>query len=143
MKNTIVLISIVGAFGLCRCSSDSGEGDAPEEEAQEVAMAWLALLDSGRYYESWDEAAELIKQAVTREEWRLEMEDFRTPLGANLSRTVMSRDFRTAFQGAPPGEYVVISISSSFENDPSVIETITPMLEQDGTWRVAGYYISL
>ena len=42
---------------------------------------------------------------------------------------------------SPDGQYVVIQFTSSFENKKSAIETITPMLDPDGQWRVSGYYI--
>jgi len=43
--------------------------------------------------------------------------------------------------GAPDGEYVVIQYDSSFENKTEAVETVTPMLDPDGVWRVSGYYI--
>jgi ribosomal protein S17E len=36
---------------------------------------------------------------------------------------------------------VVIQFDASFENKKSAIETVTPMLDKDGKWRVAGYYV--
>jgi hypothetical protein len=43
--------------------------------------------------------------------------------------------------GAPDGEYVVIQYRTSFENKNDAIETVTPMKDTDGTWRVSGYYV--
>jgi hypothetical protein len=43
--------------------------------------------------------------------------------------------------GAPDGEYVVIQYESSFEHKQAAVETVTPMLDKDGTWRVSGYFI--
>lgn len=37
---------------------------------------------------------------------------------------------------------MVIQFETSFENKGSAVETVTSMLEKDGTWRVAGYYIN-
>jgi ribosomal protein S17E len=36
---------------------------------------------------------------------------------------------------------VIIQYDSSFENKKSAVETVTPMLDKDGKWRVSGYYI--
>ncbi len=47
----------------------------------------------------------------------------------------------TSLPGAPDGEYVVIQYNTEFENKKVAIETITPMLDDDGKWRVSGYYI--
>ncbi len=41
----------------------------------------------------------------------------------------------------PDGEYVVIQYESSFEHKQSAVETVTSMLDKDGTWRVSGYFI--
>jgi hypothetical protein len=43
--------------------------------------------------------------------------------------------------GAPEGRYVVIQYETVFENKASAVETITPMLDPDGAWRVSGYLI--
>jgi hypothetical protein len=43
--------------------------------------------------------------------------------------------------GAPDGQYVVIQFETSFENKHNAVETVTPMLEPNGQWRVSGYYI--
>jgi hypothetical protein len=43
--------------------------------------------------------------------------------------------------GAPDGEYVVIQYESQFESKKAAIETVTPRLEKDGSWKAAGYYI--
>jgi uncharacterized protein DUF4019 len=65
----------------------------------------------------------------------------RKPLGKNLSRVVKSKKYSTSLPGAPDGEYVMIQFKASFESKKSAIETVTPMLGEDGLWRVSGYYI--
>ena len=57
-----------------------------------------------------------------------------------LSRTIGSKSFATELPGAPDGQYVVIQFHTAFEHKRSGIETVTPMLESDGVWRVSGYY---
>ena len=58
-----------------------------------------------------------------------------------LKRSVKSKQYATSLPGAPDGEYVVIQYETSFEKKKSAIETVTPMLDKDGKWRVSGYYI--
>jgi hypothetical protein len=113
----------------------------PEESAQKSAEAWLGLADSGKYAESWDEAATAFKGAVTKEQWIDAMKKVRAPLGAMQSRKLRSATYTKNLPGAPAGEYVVIQYDTSFENKSSAVETITPMLDKDGKWRVSGYYI--
>ena len=49
--------------------------------------------------------------------------------------------YTTNLPGAPDGEYVVIQYKTSFQNKASAIETVTPMRDPDGVYRVSGYYI--
>ena len=62
-------------------------------------------------------------------------------MGKLISREVKSAVYESSLPGVPDGEYVVIQFETSFENKKSAIETVTPMLEKDGKWRVSGYYI--
>jgi hypothetical protein len=43
--------------------------------------------------------------------------------------------------GAPVGEHVIIKFASSFEIKANALETVTPMVDADITWRVSGYYV--
>jgi hypothetical protein len=69
------------------------------------------------------------------------MQGARQPLGKLVSREFKSTHYTTSAPGAPDGQYVIIQYNTSFENKKSAVETVTPMLEQDGKWRVSGYYI--
>lgn len=52
-----------------------------------------------------------------------------------------SARYRTSVPGAPDGEYVVVQFKTSFDKKAKAIETVTPMKDPDGQWRVAGYFI--
>lgn len=111
-----------------------------ERQALAAAEAWLQLLDSGAYDESWTAAATPFQDAVTQERWKASLEQVRTPLGATSSRTLKGTRHTTTLPNAPEGEYVVIQFATTFENRDGISETVTPMLE-DGEWKVSGYYI--
>jgi uncharacterized protein DUF4019 len=113
----------------------------PEQLAQQASDPWLALVDSGKYAESWQEASQFFKAAVTREQWQSMLRASRDPLGKMLSRKVKTATYTKTLPGAPDGEYVVIQYESSFEHKQSAVETVTPMLDKDGKWRVSGYFI--
>jgi hypothetical protein len=124
------------------------KADAPNdanEDAQKLAIAaaeaWLKLVDEGKYADSWDAAAEYLKNAVGKESFVKALDGARKPLGAVTERKLKSKEYRTSLPGAPDGQYVVIQYETSFENKKSAIETVTPMLDKDGKWRVSGYYI--
>jgi hypothetical protein len=113
----------------------------PEQIAQQSSDSWLALVDSGKYADSWQEASQIFKAAVTKEQWQGALRGSRDPLGKLLSRKLKSATYKTTLPGAPDGEYVVIQYESSFEHKQSAVETVTPMLDKDGKWRVSGYFI--
>ena len=113
----------------------------PENLAQKSAESWLALTDSGKYAESWQEASTSFKAAVTQDQWLSALKSVRMPLGKVLSRKFKSANYTKTLPGAPDGEYVVIQYDTSFENKKDSVETIVPMLDKDGKWRVSGYFI--
>ena len=75
------------------------------------------------------------------EQWTQQISAVRAPLGKVTSREVKKATYAKSLPGAPDGEYVVIQTKASFENKASAIETITPMLDKNGKWRVSGYFI--
>ncbi len=121
----------------------SAVGGSPEKEKPAVASAerWLGLVDQGKYAESWKEAAALFRNAIDQGQWEQSLQGVRKPLGKLITRKIRTKTYRTSLPGAPDGEYVVIEFESSFENKKSAVETVTPMMDKDGKWRVSGYYI--
>lgn len=130
----LFLVLMVGA------STRAPASDAVEQEALEVAETWLELVDQGEYDESWERAAAYLRTAVGRDQWRQTMTGFRQPLGEVVSRKLLAATYRSRLAGAPDGEYVVIRFNTSFSNKADAQETVTPMLDPDGQWRVSGYY---
>ncbi len=120
-------------------------GMAEQSEKEKVAVAsadkWLGIVDEGKYSESWKEAAEYFRSAIKQDQWEQAVQAVRKPLGKLVSRKVKSTSYKTSLPGAPDGQYVVIEFETSFENKKSAIETVTPMMDNDGKWRVSGYYI--
>jgi hypothetical protein len=130
---TIVLIGS-GSYAL---AADSKK----ELLALSAAEQWLTMVDNEKYNDSWKETSELFRNAVQLEQWVQSMQAVRKPLGQLISRKVKTTAYTSSLPGAPDGEYVVIQFDTSFENKKSAVETVTPMLDTDGFWRVSGYYI--
>jgi hypothetical protein len=125
---------------LMAVTARAAETDAVAK-AEDAARSWLALVDAGKYAQSWDEAAGYFKGAVTKDGWVSALTAARAPLGALKSRTLRQATFTTTLPGAPDGQYVVIQYDTQFENKAAAVETVTPMLDKDGAWRVSGYFI--
>ena len=114
---------------------------AAEQAATEAAEAWLKTLDSGQYAKARDEAAEYLRNAVAKEQWEQALMMPRVQCGKMVSRKLLSKKYIAEIPNAPAGQYVIIQYQTRFQNKTAAVETITPMLEKDGKWRVSGYYI--
>jgi hypothetical protein len=62
-------------------------------------------------------------------------------LGKAESRQLKSATYTTKIPNAPSGEYVIIQYQTDFERATGMIETVAPMQEKDGKWRVSGYFV--
>ena len=109
--------------------------------ALEASGSWLAMVDEGKYSESWQNTSSYFKNIVDEIQWAKTIKAVRMPLGDVISRKAISQQYTKTLPGAPDGEYVVIQYKTSFQNKASAIETVTPALDRDGIWRVSGYYI--
>ncbi len=138
MRTTSVAAIIVLLVG---CIAAVAFGGEREEAAIKSAESWLALVDAGEYDESWNEAAAYFRSAVKKDDWVASLGAVRSPLGTTVSRSLKGATYVTELPGAPDGEYVVIQFETAFSKKGSSVETITPMKDEDGRWRVSGYFI--
>ncbi len=138
---SIIFVSMLLVACTQEGKEDQTEHAGEKQAAVQSAEKWLALVDEGKYGESWDEAAGIFRNALSKEKWVEMVGGVRPRFGKILERNVTTKTYKTSVPGAPDGEYVVIKFQAKFEHKASAIETITPSKEQDGTWRVSGYFI--
>ena len=122
-------------------NAPAADGPDWQDAARKAALVWLALIDDGKYRESWEQAAFLFKSKISRHCWVDTVRSTLVPLGKVRSRSFLGAAYETELPGAPDGRYVVIRYQAAFEHRESAVETVTPMLEHDGIWRVSGYFI--
>jgi len=115
--------------------------DPATQPALAAAAAWLDLTDHSRYFASWEAAARSFKDAVAKGTWDAMIRPIRGPLGSMKERTLAGAEFTRSLPGAPDGEYVVIQYATRFTGKAAARETVTCVHEQDGAWRVTGYFI--
>jgi Protein of unknown function (DUF4019) len=115
--------------------------DISEADAERAAETWLAKVDAGKYAESWTEAAAPFRAAIDQPGWLDALTRVRAPLGALKSRALKSAHYAKSLPGVPDGEYVVVQFDAAFDEKQQAVETVTPMKEADGQWRVSGYFI--
>jgi hypothetical protein len=139
MHRQFLAVTLLGAATLAHA------GPKPEQVAAaraQVAMEpWLSLMDAGEYEKTWDESSKALQASVTRDKWAEASKKLREPLGKLVSRKLFSAKYTAKIHGAPQGKYVILEYDSTFEKKGAMVETLTPMLEADGTWRASGYYV--
>jgi hypothetical protein len=111
------------------------------DEASQSGEAWLTLIDTQKYADSWKEASTYFRSRVPRDEWVSMVKGARMPLGNVNSRAVKNVTTKKSLPGAPDGEYTLIQYQTSYQNKASATETLT-LMKDGGKWRVAGYFIN-
>jgi hypothetical protein len=139
MSRRLMHLVAVLVLGLCTLPAHAAE--PTRADAVLAAKGWLALVDAGKFDESWDGSGAVFRQAVTKPQWNQALAGSRTPLGALVSRELDSATEAATLPGAPDGKYVVMQFRTSFANKAAAVETVTTSLEADARWRVVGYYI--
>lgn len=140
--NTIITKRIISFIAIIAVTAGLSFGASkPEDEARKSAEQWLTLIDAGKFADSWETAAAYFKNAISKEKWESSLGAVRQPLGNLISRKLKSAKYSKSLPGAPDGEYVVLRFDTSFANKKVAVETVTPMLDKDGTWKVSGYFI--
>jgi hypothetical protein len=140
-KVLFTFISVMLFFNLTYSQQKMDETDSLKNDAIIAAKSWLKLVDEGKYEESWDNSAELFRNSVTKEQWKNTLNGFLPNFGNVVQRELISSEFKTTLPGAPDGKYVIILYKTEFKNKKNSIETIVPMIDKDGIFRISGYFI--
>ena len=107
-----------------------------ESEASLAARRWLELGDAGRWDDGYKGTAASFQKLNTSKAWADVSQQVRVPLGALVSRVLISEEAVPA----PPSGYQVVKFRTSFANKPSVTETVA-LVREGGSWKVAGIYL--
>ncbi len=119
----------------------SAQADSTSIDAATVAAAdFLALVDERQYAKLYLTASTVLREEVSQEDWVTHVSGLRDPLGQVHERTISSSEFHESLPEAPPGEYVIITYDSSYENNKFAAEVVAVAKGSDGAWRVVGYY---
>ncbi|MDR1194946.1 MAG: DUF4019 domain-containing protein [Endomicrobium sp.] len=144
MKKTLlfaVLACLAMVFsGCCKEKRDLPKGINGGKIAAS-AKVWLEKMDKGLYEEWYDEASQYFKETVDKELWLNNLQKFRAPFGESSKRKEINSFFDNKPENSPEGEYVTIQYASVVHEKLVIIETVTFMKEEDGSWKIAGYYI--
>jgi len=112
-----------------------------ENAAIATAGQWLALLDTGKYADSWREANEYFRNSIKQDQWNKTVQSVRINLGKLKTRKLKAKLHKTPSPNEPKGRYLIIQYASSFQNKKSVTEGVVVMLDKNGRWQVSGYHL--
>ena len=132
---------ILGVAVLMLAAFSNAPAEEKTDRAVAAAEAWVGLVDAEDYAKSWQEAAPVFRKSLSEKGWVQMVAAVRGPLGAVKSRERIGAQYAASLPNAPAGEYVVIQFRTDFANRAGVIETITPMKDAEGAWRVSGYFL--
>lgn len=106
-----------------------------------ATTTWLALVDAGKYEESWTAAASAFQKAVSKADWSQALTRARGPYEPFGARTLLGARYLESIPNAPPGPYVVIQYQTKAGGGHEVVETVSLVREGPGNWLVGGYFI--
>ena len=139
MKKAITL------FGFIFCVFIFADGEKEKLENASKAIIsveiWLGLLDQNQYDSCYETASEYMKNASSKAGFIQNIKEVFSPLGKRISRELVSISFHKQLPDAPEGNYILLQYVTRFENKNQAVETITAMLEKEGSWKISGYYI--
>ena len=110
------------------------------EKARAAATEFLQRVDADSYAESWQLAADLMKEKVTEKEWVEKLTKARALSGPLVERSEKDVSYSTTAKDSPEGEYIALTFAAKYQRAESVSEYVTVMLE-GGYWKVAVYFI--
>lgn len=105
-------------------------------EAVAAALNWLDLVDHYDWDASYRGTGPAFRKLNTLQVWSRTSQRVRVPLGAVISRGVVSAEEVPA----PPAGYTMVKFRTSFANKADAIETVT-LDRVDGRWQIVGVTI--
>ena len=117
----------------------SPENPEAVEEARQAAEEWLELTDSGSFDESWNQAASLLQDEVTQDEWISQSEDVTNQVGSIEGRNFMGGRYQENIPNLPEGEYVIMQYEATPSDLDQKLMEIVATTKEEGEWKVAGY----
>ena len=117
--------------------------DAVDQNGADLtaAKAWLSLVDSSNWDQSWATAGTMFKANMpAAATWTSANQKFREPLGTVSSRALRKVTRLSSLPNAPDGEYELLEFQTSFAQKSGATEIVFLAHEPSG-WKVENYGI--
>lgn len=136
-------IIILGAAIVIVLLAVAAASEADKEKAAlAAAERWLAMVDAGKYADSWRETAEAFRVKVNQKSWEQVLRSDRGSEGACVARKFISAAFLKSMANTPGRNRISIRFNTSFQNRKYALERLTLVFDKDGQWRVVRYMIT-
>jgi len=103
-----------------------------------AAKAWLSLVDSKSWDQSWSSAGSMLRSQMPMTAWASANQKFREPLGAVSSRALQRITRLSSLPNAPDGEYEILMFQTNFATKSGATEILLLAHEASG-WKVVSY----
>jgi hypothetical protein len=140
-RSALAGLLVFGALAPSSLRAQQTDTTAAVAAAQAAALAWLSLIDNGSIAASWDSSSAAFRAAVSRTDWTAAVHSARDPFEPFGARQLALSRYTTQLPGAPAGQYVLLQFETGVSQGRRVVETVVPMVDPDGQWRVSGYYV--
>lgn len=110
----------------------------------QYAESITAMIDNGQTGQVWDQASDVAKKSVSRDQFVKATESDRAKLGKVTSRKIegVTRALSNGKEKLPQGMYVNVNFATQFSNEAKPIrELVSFHLDSDKKWRLSGYTV--
>lgn len=122
-------------------ATTTGPADPDVALAKKAALAWLALVDAGKYEATWDEAATSFQKAQSKADWARGLGGARPTKGKLITRTFSNHEIRTNLPNYPPGKYITVRFNCVFEKQKDGAESVTFIKDGTRGLRMMSYFL--
>ena len=110
----------------------------------QYAESITAMIDNGQSGQVWDQASDVAKKTVSRDQFTKATESDRAKLGKVTSRKIegVTRALSNGKEKLPQGLYVNVNFATQFSNEAKPVrELVSFHLDSDKKWRLSGYTV--
>ncbi|RMF46310.1 MAG: DUF4019 domain-containing protein [Deltaproteobacteria bacterium] len=111
------------------------------DSARQATLRFLHMVDQDQFADSWSMSAHLLREKIPQDKWAGKLKLHRAQCGKFLEREETEINYATEASGEQKGEFFTLNFAADYERCPEVTETVTVMLEEDGQWRVGGFFV--
>lgn len=110
-----------------------------KDDAINETIAWLKILDEGKYKETWERAGSQLQNGIAIDKWQKSFEANFNINGSMTERKLHSANPRKIVNGIE-GEYQLMIFDSSYERKSKVTEIVYTKIVDGCNWKVVLYH---